>query len=972
MPVALRGGDRRHNVPLPTLAHLDETEVLDVLQGVAEPETAARVREHAADCEACRQFMAMVARAIDPASVANGSGAGRGSVRPGALIGRYRVQARLGAGGMGEVWSAHDPELDRMVAIKRLHAELREQAVKLEGEARALARLSHPNVVAVLEVVRDDDGDALVMELVDGPPLVRWQRAPGRTLSEILDCYIGAARALAAAHAAGVVHRDFKPHNVLVGPDHRARVVDFGLASLLGAAVGTGDSDCDSLGTSLVGTPAYMAPEVQAGARADARADQYSFCVALWEALSSAHPFAIEGVGTPGFGRDQALRPRPGPRPIPTSIGRALRRGLAKSPAQRFPDMDALVAALTAPRLRAAGPLVAVGTLVAAIAITRGDPLARTSACERDAAELTIAWSPDVRDDVSRTFEAAAPTRAAQALANVEAALDADIFAWQQEVASACLGDPDVGAARIRCLAQHGQELDVFVERLLRAEAETVAWATRAADALPRPDECREVVPSYDPSGADRSLVAELRRAVADTRAEMEFGPDEGTLSRAQALLDRIEPLAIASLTADARLVLGVTIYHAARIDEAGQQFERAYFEAARAGDRRVGRNAALNLARVLVEQGRQSEAGGWVRHADAMTDPSDSVAVAENRLVAATIARALGDEATAVALLTEALKLAPETSAIHPRLLTAVAEGHLRAYQPKAALELATKARAEVEQLYGSDNLELVAAENLIGAASVQLDRPAEGERAFRRALELLQAQGRADSPSIPYTRGNLALALAALGNETQAIAMLELVAEDFRRVLGPGNRNVTQSYQNLANRHLQRGAYAEALAAADTALELGRGMPERELETARSIRARSLAALDRKDEAADMWRASIAALLEQDPVDYDRLGWEQTSLANLLLSMGRQREAQVASDAALASYTLSPAARPRDRARSHLTAAKIADAMHQRGRVRREISLAWQPLLAGGMEPRELIAALEIAAWLAERPRA
>ncbi len=278
-----------------------------------------------------------------------------------ARIGRYAVLRRLGAGGMGVVYSAYDDELDRKVAIKLVRGELAGPATieRVRREAQALARLSHPNVVQVYEVGTFRDQAYVAMEFVPGATLRAYQSAPGRTPREVLAAYLQAGRGLAAAHAVGLVHRDFKPDNALVGDDGRVRVVDFGLARLSGssgqdpedmpASPGLAGQAVGALTASgaVVGTPAYMAPEQIDGQVADARSDLFGFCVALYEALYGRRPYAgerpidIRREIAAGQVSEPALAPD-----LPAAVRRALVRGLAEDPAARWPDMDALLAAL--------------------------------------------------------------------------------------------------------------------------------------------------------------------------------------------------------------------------------------------------------------------------------------------------------------------------------------------------------------------------------------------------------------------------------------------------------------------------------------------------------------------------------------------------------------------------------------------------------------------------------------------------
>ncbi|MCX4243879.1 serine/threonine-protein kinase [Paraliomyxa miuraensis] len=269
-------------------------------------------------------------------------------------IGRYRIEDRIGAGGMGEVYLAVDEELDRKVAIKRVLPGLISEHVhaRLRDEARALAKLSHPNVVQVYEIGEHDHRTFLAMEYVQGQTLAQWLADRPRPWREILACFCTAGRGLAAAHEAGVVHRDFKPENILLGHDGSVRVADFGLA-LSGAeleAAAAFDPLREGEETAathyIAGTFRYMPLEQLRGEAVDARSDQFAFCVALYEALWRAQPFSHGTV----LERIEALEHEPACKPVragvPAGVWRILRRGLACSPSDRWPDMTALLDAL--------------------------------------------------------------------------------------------------------------------------------------------------------------------------------------------------------------------------------------------------------------------------------------------------------------------------------------------------------------------------------------------------------------------------------------------------------------------------------------------------------------------------------------------------------------------------------------------------------------------------------------------------
>ncbi|MBZ0233993.1 MAG: serine/threonine protein kinase, partial [Deltaproteobacteria bacterium] len=282
-----------------------------------------RVERHLGDCAPCRDLAAALAGSVLsrlPAKVAGATAL----LSAGTGVGRYRVTRLLGAGGMGVVYAAHDPELGRDVAVKVLHPLLAEDPAAarafLLAEARAMARLRHPNVVAVYDAGAFGDQVYVAMELIAGQTLRDWL-AVARPWRQVLDVMRAAGRGLAAAHAAGLVHRDFKPENVLIGGSGEVCVSDFGIA----LHAGTGDGE-------LAGTPMYMAPEQRAGAWIDARADQYAFALVLCEALTGLRPDQSFDV----------IRP-PRDRAFPSWLRRACARALSPSPEARFPSMDALL-----------------------------------------------------------------------------------------------------------------------------------------------------------------------------------------------------------------------------------------------------------------------------------------------------------------------------------------------------------------------------------------------------------------------------------------------------------------------------------------------------------------------------------------------------------------------------------------------------------------------------------------------------
>jgi eukaryotic-like serine/threonine-protein kinase len=309
-----------------------------------------------------------------------------------ATVSRYRVIEKIAAGSMGVVYRAKDRHLGRDVALKvlRLDSRAREKPrdaaiarARFVQEARAMARLSHPNVVPIYGIETVGDHLVIAMEYVPGLTLAQWLQTP-RSWSEIVDVMLSAGEGLAAAHAAGAVHRDFKPHNVLVGDDGRVRVTDFGLALVREAPEEiTEDSETvdphpsgephESLTQTgmAVGTPAYMAPEQHVGRSLDPRSDQYAFCATLYEAIYGTRPFR----GRDNVELAQAKRrlqfcvPRRDDRRVPSWLAITVRRGLAPIAAERFETMHALLVALRG-RSRSRAPMFAAigGTLIGVLA----------------------------------------------------------------------------------------------------------------------------------------------------------------------------------------------------------------------------------------------------------------------------------------------------------------------------------------------------------------------------------------------------------------------------------------------------------------------------------------------------------------------------------------------------------------------------------------------------------------------------
>ncbi|MCH9687729.1 MAG: serine/threonine protein kinase, partial [Deltaproteobacteria bacterium] len=373
-------------------------------------------------------------------------------------IGRFMVLEPLGRGGMGMVYAAYDDKLDRKVAIKVLLADdLPDDSdrLRLQREAQALARLSHPNVVTVHEVGDSDGQVFLAMEYVHGLSLRHWLRTKPDS-SQVLDVFVLAGRGLAAAHHAGLVHRDLKPANIMRGDDGTVKVLDFGLAlavaeeqdeSIDPAKLSGSHSPLHSSVTqtgTLLGTPAYMAPEQFTGNTADVYSDQYSFCIALWEGLTGRRPFAeathdqrltARLAGPPSWPPDAPALRRP--------IVEAMRRGLSPEPDDRWPSMDALLSALSrAPHRRRHGwALAGLGTAALAIGWLglRDTPsVDREQRCTGAHEQLAGIWDDGRRAAVESAIVGTELSYAKGVWERTSATLDAYAHAWETMHTEAC------------------------------------------------------------------------------------------------------------------------------------------------------------------------------------------------------------------------------------------------------------------------------------------------------------------------------------------------------------------------------------------------------------------------------------------------------------------------------------------------------------------------------------------------------
>ncbi|HEY3353551.1 MAG TPA: serine/threonine-protein kinase, partial [Polyangia bacterium] len=828
--------------------------VLLYLQGQLAAAPAADVERHLDECAECSAFLAEVGRTISagdlPAaapSTGGGAAASAGEAAPLArstTVGRYIILNPIGAGGMGVVYAAYDAELDRTIALKLLRpapaatARADEIRARLLREAQALARLQHPNVVAVHDAGTFHDEVFVAMELVDGETLTRWLRARRRTWREVIAVFVQAGTGLAAAHSAGLVHRDFKPDNVLVGKDGRARVADFGLARPASAAPEatlTAPAPPDERPRALtrtgarLGTPAYMAPEQHRGEAADARSDQFSFCVALYEALYGERPCGDDG----GVRRRGEPRDSPRDRRVPARLRRVVRRGLSGAPAARYPSMEALLAALgrnpRARRLQQAAALTLAALLAAGALGYRTHAERTRRQCQDAVARLRGVWDEPRRAAGQAAFRATGAPGAEDAWARVRDELDRYTAAWVADRTGTCEATrrgpqaAEAAALRLECLDWRLEEVRALGTLLEHADAAIVDRATLVARRLTPIINC-----------GSTTLLTRRPRPPRDP-----------------ALRARVDAIRV-------QITEAMILYYAGKLREAEGGARQAAASARASGHRAIEAEALRALGQLLISTDKQEESEAVLRQA-------------------VTAAEASGhDEAKAEALVQLVWVLSMSPARSPARLREAEQSGQLAA--------------ATIERLGGDvPRLEAVLAHNL-GVLAWARGRFAEAQQHLERGLRALEREP--DGPAIAPMLQGLGLVLAGQGQLAAAAPILEQAIARRERDFGPGHPRVARYLIALVEVRTAQGRPDEALALAQRALALTRSGSTRDsLLTGEALGAVGAcrAAQGRDVDALALAQETLAvtekALGPRDP----RLAQRRSALADALRRTGQ-----------------------------------------------------------------------------------
>jgi serine/threonine protein kinase/tetratricopeptide (TPR) repeat protein len=712
----------------------------------------------------------------------------------GAILDRYVILKRIGQGGMGVVYLALDSELERRVAIKVLRAEgtsersAGETRARLLREAQAMAKVSHANVVAVYDVgtvmhgprriegadVPSGDEVFVAMEYVRGETLREWRARSKPRTRAIVEAYVQAGRGLEAAHAASILHRDFKPENALVGETGHVKVLDFGLARLddgyesaesesigkialgeTGLDHGAGLSTPLTRAGTIMGTPAYMAPEQLVGEPATAKSDQFAFCVALYEALYGVLPFEGRTLSALAASIHAGkMRPVPKESRVPASVRRVLLRGTSAPADKRFASMGELLAALE----RAVRPPTRwiVGASVGMAAVALGVAMAHRPApprlCTGGETEIAPAWSPARADELRRAFVASGNARGEEAFGHTRELFDRYAVSWVAMRRDACEATRVRGVQseegldlRMACLRQREAELKATVDLLARADDKTVDKAVEAAARVTPVDTCVDLATLKAPfappkTEEQRRKVDDLRRRLADVSALTNAGRWEEALTAVSAIAEEAARAEYAPVKAEVLLARAIVEWQLQSVSLAA--------------------DTALEAA--LTAEGTRHDvvaAQAWLKRADSLEDGDLTAAQLAARIAEAAVDRTNNNDTLRASLL--------------------VTQGWIayKAGQQDRALDLARSALALRERALGPSHPDTLMARSDLADRLWDHGQIAESQSVYEDLHRTRAAILGEFHPSTLRSLDDLVEVNDELGNYAEALAQLKVL---------------------------------------------------------------------------------------------------------------------------------------------------------------------------------------------------
>ncbi|MCH9688335.1 MAG: tetratricopeptide repeat protein [Deltaproteobacteria bacterium] len=846
-----------------------------------------------------------------------------------AKMDRFVLLDKLGSGGMGVVYSAFDPQLDRRVAIKVLHREIHgdpsQGSAQLLREARALAKLSHPNVVTVYEVGTVEDRVFLAMELVDGQPLNEWLDQP-RGWQEIVQVFSQAGRGLAAAHTQGVVHQDFKPHNVVLGEDGRATVLDFGLArtehvpltvdsARVRAGITTTDTQDET--RSLAGTPRYMSPEQFDRGAVDGRSDQFSFCVALYEALYRERPFEGETLAELSMSvcAGEVRTPR-NTSDAPSWLLSLVRRGLDVDPAKRFASMSAVLLALEGPpRPWWRRPTLWAAAASAGVMGVLAWPDANAATpCTGGEQRVATAWGDEQRDATRTAFEATGLTYAEDARRGATEALDDYAQRWASAYHDACAATRIRGDQsevlldrRMICLRERLESLDAMAALLARADTKVVDRAALASRSLPDLEPCADAVQLLSEG---RRLSPEAlqqrskwRRAIARAIAKRHTGKYAAARVDIEGVLAELADSDDLLVRAEANLELAIVQEKMGEYEASAATARLALWEATQQDEPGVQARAATLLVTVEGWQLRQAAQGhDWGRLARAviarMGDPIKPISLLESGL--ANLSYSEGDLSAAVEHGQKSLTLREQIlSPGHPRLATL--HSHLGMFlgatgDTTASLEHHQRAVELSEQALGKTHPKTALIYNSLAGQLRRVGKFEESEAIFERLrTQWLEALG-PDHIKVAMVDNNQANTMAAAGKFSEAVPYYRDAIRIWTKSSGSHEIRLAHARTNLGLVLVELGQPQQGLTELEQALRLHAAkLGDDHPETAPARINISLAhhALGRPALALEHAEAATRIVLKARSREHEEYPQARAAEAKALTSLGRLDEA-------------------------------------------------------------------------------
>ena len=859
-------------------SHLDDLAVLDFMAGRLETSRRSELDRHLDRCPECRALLASVARVSVPQTEQ--------------AVGRYALLQRIGRGGLGEVWAAHDPELDRKVAVKLLRPELEDNRWLVE-EAQTMARITHGNVLAVYDAGRAGDRMFVAMEYVAGGTLRRWREAAPRAWRESLALMLGAGRGLAAAHAAGLVHRDFKPDNVLLGDDGRVVVSDF-------APPG-------------VGTPAYLAPELKAGKPATAASDQYAFCVVARDLLGERCPPRVRTV---------------------------IARGLAEDPAARYRSMQALLRALeraAAPRWPYyAGAAAVIASAVAVFALFA----ARDDREPCSAPSLAGVWDAPRRMQLSAAFVATGKPYASLAARQLAEALDAQAAAWSAAHVEACratrvrhVQSIELLDRRVQCLDERRAELGALVDVLARGELATMAKGARVVRELVPVERCADLAAlasriAPPVSAAQASDVHELRLALARMRAQQAAGHLREALPDATALLSRARTLGYGPAIGEAALELGRLQTRLGAYADARTTLQDAARTATSVYDNGTAAEAWTSLADAegvgLRDLAAGEQATTWAQ--SLLGDRPQPLALAHLLEVRSKLAVLRGKAHDAEQMLRQVLAIQEAAYGKDDRMVADTLDelGVAVAEQDGQVDEQPFHDRAEAirERTLGPGHPDRATTLERLGLVASRRGKHDEAIARLREAVAIRRA-GLGDShPLVAQALNNLGLALRRAKHDDEAMTTLREALAIRERVLGPDHPDVATTMMNIANVLGSTNHCADALALHERALAvMERAYGRDNIRTVDVLTnvATAEKCLNHPELAIEPYRRILAIQEARAGASSPTVGRLLAMLGDALTDAGQLTEAVSVLERASAILDRAPHVDPEDRSATH-----------------------------------------------------